>query len=541
MPPIVRDLATPQLSRFLLWFKRARDRFETAPITRFHSVAALLVAIVVYAGVTCALATRHLWHDELYTYYIAKAPTIAQLLRDVSLDLHPPLGYLVTRASLALFGDSAFATRLPFLLAFLIGSLCLYQFLAERLRPAYGLLGMLVFWATPFLAYATEARPYALVLAFFGIAMLAWERAVQPARSWISVLVLGLAVLAMMLSHFFSVFYIWPFCVAELWRWYRSRKLDRALWAVLLLPCAVPLLYLSSIHRWESAAYPPVQQASPFKLATFFYHSLEPEGSVLLLAVCIGIALAPRMRTNAPRVTSDGPLTNATAFAPLDVAFTIGLLTLPVVLDVMLIKTHGVFFPRYAIVASLSYGILLALFVAKQTNKSRTAAVAANCILLASIAGTTLVSAALNTLRTWGRTTNAAVTSPPLDQIRPDLPLVAASGLTFFEMDKYESPRTVARLFYLSDRALALRYAHATIFEGGFVTLNQHFPIRAKVVPYQQFVAAHPHFLVVGTPDYAEDWLIPRLLDIHAKLEYLGSFPIPYKDHEIFEATMPGS
>ncbi len=512
---------------------RWRDRLERTRFTRFDSQIALGIAILVYLALAIPSARRHLWHDELYTYYIAKAPSVAQLLKDVRLDLHPPLGYLSVRLSLALFGDNELATRIPFVAAFLIGSLSFYRFVAERLRPAYGLLAMLVWWSTPFFMFSTEARPYALVVAFFGIAMLAWERAVVPGRRASSVVLLGLAVLAMMFSHFYTVFYIWPFCLAELWRWYRSRKFDGAIWAALLIPCVVPLFYLSVIRGYEAGALPPVQQASPFKILAFFYHTLEPEGMILLLAVLVGLIVVFRRE----RQSVDG----TALMRPLDVVFTAGLLTLPVVLGIALMKTHGAFFPRYAIPTLFAYGLLVAFFLAMYTNVSRLAAAAACCVLLASIAGTTLISSTLNTLRTWGKTTAAAVHAPPLDRVRPDLPLVAASGLTFLEMDHYESQATVARLYYLSDRNLALQYAHATIFEGGFVTLNQHFPLRARVAPYATFVAEHPHFLVVGTPDYAEDWLIPRLLDIHARLDYLGSFPIPYKDTEIFEVTMPGA
>lgn len=509
-----------------------RARLEGARFTRFDSWIALGAAILVYFAVTLPAATRHLWHDELYTYYIAKAPSLGELFRDVRLDLHPPLSYLLVRGSLDVLGDSAFATRLPFVIAFLIGSLCFYRFVSQRLRPIYGLLAMLVFWSTPFFSYAAEARPYALVVCFFGIALLGWERAIQPDRSKGSILVLAAATLGMMFSHFFSVFYVWPFCLAELWRWYESRKFDWALWLTLLLPAVVPFLYLSQVHSYESAALPAVQMASPFKLFAFFYHTLEPEGFVLLLAVCAGLVIVFRRE----RQRFD----RSASMRTLEVVFTAGLLTLPAVIDAVLMATHGAFFPRYGIVALLAYGLLFAFFVAMYTNVSRLAAGVACAILLASLCASTAVSATLSTLRTWGRKTEAAVHTSPLEQLRPDLPLVAASGLNFFEMDKYESPATVARLYYLHDRELAMRYAHATIFEGAFATLNQQFPIRGKVVPYREFVAEHPQFLVVGDPEYPEEWLLRRLLDIHAKLDYLGTFPIPYQDKEIFEVTMPG-
>lgn len=528
-------IETQKLSGIAASLRRLRFRIETGSFTRFDSTISLLVAILVYVAVTFPSMSRQLWHDELFTYYIAKTPSLSKLFqfKNLGIDLHPPLSYLLVRGSLTVLGDSAFATRVPYVIAFLVGSLCIYKFVSQRLRPAYGLLAMLVFWSTPFFSYATEARPYALVVAFFGIAMLAWTRAIQPLRSKSSVVMLALAVLGMMFSHLFSVFYIFPFCLAELWRWYAQRKFDWAIWMALLLPAAVPFFYLSQVHSYEAGAFAPVQQASPFKVLTFFYNTLQPEGFVLLIAVLVGLAVAFRRERQETERTS--------FMKPVEVAFTVGLLLLPAVLVTALIVIHGAYFPRYGILALIAYSLLIAFFMAIYTNVNRLAAAAASVILLASICGSTIVFRMLNTLRTWGRTTTATVHTAPIEKMRPDLPLVAASGLTFLEMDKYESPATVSRLYYLSDRNLALRYAHATIFEGVFVTLNRHFPIRAKAVPYRQFVAEHPHFLVVGTPDYSEDWLLRRLLDIHAKLEYLGNFPIPYKDTEIFEVTMPPS
>jgi Dolichyl-phosphate-mannose-protein mannosyltransferase len=513
--------------------QRLRDRFETGGFTRHDSVIALAIILLLYLAVISGAVSRHLWFDELFTYWIAQAPSISKLLKQVRIDLHPPLEYLLVRGSLAVFGDSEFATRFPSIVAFLIGSLCLYRFVYKRLSWTYGMLALLVFWSTPLLPYATEARPYALIVAFFGIGMLAWQRAIAPARSKSSIVVLALAVLGMMFSHFFSLFYTWPFCVAELWRSYRSRKFDWAIWIALVLPTSVLLYYLRQLRSYQSMALPPVQQASPFKIFAFFYHTLEPEGVLLLLAVCIGLAAAFRRERQTVQT--------AALMTSVEAAFTAGLLTIPVVLGIGVIGIHGAFFPRYGILAAFGYALAMTFFVAIYANLSRLAAVVACCILALGIAGNTAISATLDALRTWGRKTAAPVQQPPIERVRPDLPLVAASGVTFFEMNKYESPSTLARLHYLHDRDLAIRYAHATIFEGPFLKLNRYFPLRGHFDPYRRFVAEHPHFLVLGTPDYPEDWLLPRLLDIHARLNYLGNFATPYDDKEIFEVSMPGS
>ncbi len=517
---------TPSSSRAAFWLQGLRNRIETAPFAGI-SAAVFVVIIAVYAALSFHTASRQLGHDELYTYYIAQAPSISRLFEELrAIDLNPPLSYLLVRGSLKVFGDSSLATRLPFILGFLIGSLCFCKFVANRLRPLYGLLAMLVFWSTPAFYYATEARPYGLIVCFFGIAMLAWQRAVQPQRSAWSVLVLGLAVTGMMLSHLFSVFYICSFGLAELWRWYRSRKLDLAIWAALLIPALIVIVYIPIMRRYEAGVLPPVQQASPFKVFAFFYHTLEPESLILLVAVCLALLVA--FRRQPARAES-------TVFLrPVEVAFTIGLLAVPALLNVALILTHGAFFPRYGLPALFAYGLLIAFFVAAYTNLNRSAAAIACCVLVFNLIGVTAITAALSTLRSWGKAPSAAVQLSPLDQIEPQLPLVAASGLTFLEMDKYGTPDTVARLTYLTDRSLAIEYAHATLFEG-LADIHKYFPVRAHVEAYPSFVAEHPNFLVLGTPEYQEEWLIRRLLDIHATLQYLG----PYKDAQLYKVTMP--
>lgn len=532
VPPVPELKAAYNRARVTAWIEGVRDRFETARLTSFDSSIVLAGAILLYFVITALASSRQLWHDELFTYYIAKSPSMSRFWEAIRLDLNPPLSYLAARASLAVFGDSAFAVRLPFILAFLAGSLCFYRFISRRLRPIYGLLAMLVFWSTPFLYYAAEARPYAFIFGFFGIAMLAWQRAAEPVRSWSAVLFLALAVTGMMFSHVFALLYLAPFFVAELLRWYRSRNFDWAVWAALLLPCVLLFIHAPTISRYKAAVLVPLSfEASPMKTLGFIYRSIEPESLALLLAVCLAMmAVFRRVRA---RTDTRALMT------PLELAFTAGLFAIPVLVNLALMRSHGAAFERYIGPIAFAYGVLIAFFLAMYTNINRLSATVACCILLFYIVGFNV----LVPLRTVWRMSKAGASvsaASSIQDVRPDLPLVAASGLTFLELDKYGDAATVSRLHYLVDRDLAIRYAHATIFEG-FPALKQYFPIRAAVDPYPQFVAEHRRFLVLGTPDYPEDWLIRRLLDIHASLQYVGQFPGPYKDHDLFVVTMPGA
>jgi hypothetical protein len=506
-----------------------RNRFDAANISPLVDKLCLLALILMYFFVTAVMSRRYLWHDELYTYYIAEAPSLAAVWQDIHLDLHPPLMFFIARLSLSVFGDSAYALRLPFILVFLAGSLCLYLFIARRLRPIYGALAVLVFWSTPIIYYATEARPYGLILGFFAMVMLAWQNAVKPGRSGKSLLLLLLSNTAMMLTHFFGVFFLFPFGLGELVRWRRNRKPDLALWAVLAIPAALPLIYYRVMASYSESLFPADFQAGFHKMAGFYYYSLSPEGWVLLLAFCGALAVA--YQSNRAAVPSQLKMTT------LEQTFLAGLLLLPVVVNLALMGAHGAFFPRYAAPAVLGYSIALAFLLAAYTNLSRSAAAAACGLLLLYIPADNVLGPLVKEIR---RNRNSATisNSVSIDRIKPNLPLVAASGLTFLEMDHYESPGTAGRLFYLTDRTLAIRYAHATLFES-LPNLKRHFPIRASVEPYRQFIREHGHFLVIGTPDYPEDWLIRYLVDTHAKLEYLGDFPGPYKDSQLFEITLP--
>ena len=475
-------------------------------MTKPLGIAAL---VIYYLGLAAAGVQRHLWHDELYTFYIAQAPSLSQLWQDLRLDLNPPLGYLLARAAMQLFGNSAFAVRLPSMAGVLTGSLCLYALVSRRLRPSYGLLAVLIFWSTPALYFATEARPYGLVLGFFGLAMLCWQRAGDSPRPAWAVPTLAFAVTGMMLSHFFAVFFLVPFLLAEFIRLIRLRRPDWPISAALLLPGVLPFFFL---HIQTGDAFPPAFQASLRKMASYYYWTLHPEGWVILLGLCIALALR-----------RSGAESRAQAEVPshTERAFVVGLLALPISVNIAMMLTHGAFFTRYAAPTLFAYPLVLVFLLATSRGSAL-----AMCGLLA------LYIPIQNLAKARPQALNIA-------HVHPELPLVAASGLTFLEMDHYEPPETVDRLYYLTGREHALQYAHATLFEG-LPAIKQHFPIRARVEAFRDFAQSHPRFLVLGTPDYPEDWLLRYLLAIHAKVEFLGEFPSEYKDSQMFVAEMPG-
>jgi hypothetical protein len=121
--------------------------------------------------------------------------------------------------------------------------------------------------------------------------------------------------------------------------------------------------------------------------------------------------------------------------------------------------------------------------------------------------------------------------------------MVDASGEVFFEMNHYESPEFLHGLYYLKDHEAAMKYAHASMYDTHEPPdlLPPEFEVRAHVEQYSAFVAQHPRFLVVGRPDNPQDWLLEKLQDDGAEVEYIGNVSIPYADSQVFLVHMPAA
>ncbi len=501
------------------------ERYESAAPAPFFP---LVVAFFLYAFIVLALVHRPLWHDELYTYYIANSPTTARFIAAASrIDLQPPLQYVLSRISLMLFGDSDVVTRLPSVVAFTVASICLYQFVRRRLGRFYGLTAMLILWLTPFLPYAAEARPYALVLGSFSVAMLGWQTASGggQSRRW-GLIGIGLGVWGALVSQAFSPLLVAVLGMAELVRSVERRKIDWPVFIALVAPSPFMVLYIPLFRRFEGwAVVPPEFQGSVFKIATFYTDLLSAVSAVVLIAL---IAALMVYRSQGGAGGADAPTAHRH-----EITLVLGLLSLPIPINLFLMRSGGAFWPRYCIVSAIGLSLLFVYTLAKLTRGSRAAAGIAACVIFLGMAG----GITLQIARPPGR---AIIKDLSLKQLDARLPLVAASGLTFLEMNKQEDAGLLSRIFYLTDRDAAIRFSHATIFEGTEV-LHKYFPIRGTVTAYRDFVRQQPHFFVLGTPDYPEDWLIAKLLEDGAELQFKGELRSTYRDHMIFEVTLKQS
>ena len=493
------------------WLARFVDR-------RLAFAVALWLAA--FLTVTIPVATRPLWFDELFTYYVAAAPDLEQsYARLIHTDLNPPLEYLLVRGSIALFGHTPLAVRIPSLAGFLCASLVLFLLARKRLGAVYGLTAMGFLWSTGFLRFAVEARPYALLLAFFSIAAACWLKAAGKGKMTRAHWGLSASLTGMLLSQCFAGVFLGALIVGQVVHDVRAGKADRSSWLALTIPLPVVALYLPMIRYARSILYPPAFRATWGSLAAPYTMLVFPLGPVLILFL-IALLLLPR-QPGGGRIRE--------LAAPHEIAFVAGTLLAPALIVLAVMWAKLAFWPRYGSCAAVGASLLLTFLVAYKSNRAPSVGVLAAVLLLGNFCAVHLIPAQ-----------KPERPSTAYREIRPDLPFVAASGLTFLEMDHREPAEFISRLHYLTDREAAVRYANATIFET-YPVLRQWFPIRAKVEPYREFAARHGCFLVFATPGYPEDWLLDKLKDDGADIRLLEREASGYKDRDLFLVSLKGA
>jgi hypothetical protein len=565
-PAIQRDSS----SLASVWLLRAFAKFV-------DNHAWLVFAIV---SSTCgwvrlnAFVSRPLDHDELFTFYIAQAPTLRQLLALTrTIDLHPPLSYLLTRVSFSLCGINAWSCRLPSVLAFFITGALVFWLVKHILSPLYGIIAALLLWSVPFAYQADQARPYSLVLCFTTIMLVGWYRAIEAPecailsydRRW-ALLTLSIGGFGLLLSHVLGIIPYAAFLGAESLRYLIRRKVDGRLWAVLIAPAISVLTYVPLLHSHATLLFTDDYRATPMRILGFYSWSIRylpiPLTLIALLAV-LGPAALSRDET---KVGTEGP--SKTILCPL--GFLLACFTLiPVAIGIIFARTGTSFFDRYGVVVLIPIALVPALVLAYRTQRNQIAA-----ILLAFVLGAVFF---LNTAgKPWlieqiatlappasARYAIAAFTLPPLieervkpavpDRLReafsaaqpvadlnavePDLPVVANTGLTFLEVDQRANAALTRRLYLLGDEQAATKISHDTVFEN-YDRIQRSFPIHSTVEPYCTFIRKHPRFLVLGAYNHPQGWLLKRLDIEGADLRIIGTYPGITEEAQLYEVTV---
>jgi 4-amino-4-deoxy-L-arabinose transferase-like glycosyltransferase len=524
-----------------------------------------------------SLASRHLDHDELYTFYIAQAPTLKQLfLLTRTIDLHPPLSYLLIRVSFAVFGINSWSCRLPSVIAFFLTAALLYWLVARIVAPIYGIIATLVLWSVPFAYMADEARPYSLLLCFTTLMLAGWYRATEETgpvpetrERYFALVSLAVGGFGLLLSHVLGVLPYSAFFLAELVRYCGRRKSDWSLWIALLAPSISVATYFPLFHIQSKLLYTQDYRATPMQIVNFYV------GAVRFLAVpLVVIALLsivwPTLRQwrwqALPESVTPNP--RPQAFGALCLLL-ICFFVVPVGVGLIFARTGTAFFDRYGCVALIPLAVVPALILGFRTQRSQVSGALAafllgavlwlnapgKCWLIEQLGNFAPPRAArwvLNSLAmplivyqpfkpiVAPHLQHDLAVAPPisnLDVVDPGLPVVANTGLTFLELDHQGDAELTKRLYLLDNKDAATTIAHDTVFEN-YERLTRVFPIRGRVEQYCSFIARHPHFLALGAYNHPQGWLLKKLDRDGAELHIIGTYQGITEEAQIYEVTV---
>jgi 4-amino-4-deoxy-L-arabinose transferase-like glycosyltransferase len=343
--------------------------FDTSPaaerrLTRSDTFAVGLFTVLYILQVAHAAVTRSFWLDELFTFYIVTMPDWAGMMDLIQRgpDQNPPLFYALTRLVVSVLGESEGAFRLPAMVGYWV--LCVTLHLWVRLLGG-GQTAALVAMTTPVFTnvvyYASEARPYGLMLGCFGAALVSYTLgdifAQQPdysRRAWLG---LGASLSLAMAFHYLALIPIGCLWLMEACRTWRTRQWRWAVWAALCVPLVV-LAYNWPVFTEQSKLPYWKTELHWFELPDF-YRWMLGNWACLAFLVMVGMVVLRewRQRRTAHEPASPGNRRNAPEWLVLGLVLTFGL---PVGWMVLMQATGKTMFtPRYLLPAVAGLAILL--------------------------------------------------------------------------------------------------------------------------------------------------------------------------------------
>ena len=155
------------------------------------------------------------WHDEADTVLLARKP-IAEIVQITSADVHPPLYFLVVKASMVL-GPGEFPIRLPSALASSACILFIYLVGRDLFDERTALLAAVVMALSPLqLFYAQEARMYAQLVLLTLFCSWCLMRALRD-QGWVWWGLLGLGATLASYTSYFAFPFLLAMLVYVLW------------------------------------------------------------------------------------------------------------------------------------------------------------------------------------------------------------------------------------------------------------------------------------------------------------------------------------
>jgi hypothetical protein len=483
---------------------------------------------VMLGGALPISARRMLWHDELFTYYIATLPTFSQVWSALSTgqEVIPPAYYAIVRGSLAIFGNNNIALRLPALTGFLLMAVALFKFVSLRLPPIYGTIAALFPIVTGARYYMHEARPYGLELGFAALALLSWQRATEGRGRFAALAGLWFSLTAAISCHYYGLLLILPLAVGEMVRTVSRRRVDLGIWACfaaspLPLAFATPFI-LSGVKLvgtfWGQPHWSDVGH---------FYIDLLANSAPLIVASLLIAIVVPYF------LQSQEPSTLEQNFPSHEIGAVLGLIALPFFAVLLAKFVTKAFTDRYVLSAVLGISVLFAQAMHKLLGSRFRIATGIALLFLAYFTASQFreITAANNDRSDFEKSI-ALLRSAGQE----NLPIVVGDPHTFVLLAHYAPPDVQSRLVYLASPILAGRLLGFTSVENGMVQLVGPW-FHMNVIPFEAFLASNPKFFLYGA--WLLNWVNRALIERGFRLEFLTRVENGPSDRYLFSVVAP--
>jgi|HubBroStandDraft_2_1064218.scaffolds.fasta_scaffold02490_4 hypothetical protein len=490
--------------------------FSLLSPTAFNWFVGVLVVYVIVRGIVAA-SQKPFFFDEIITLAIASQANVRNIWNSLvqSVDSHPPLFYLVERLSLAILHNPQIALRMPSILAFPCIAVCVFAYLRARCSaPVSFLCTVLLLLTTLFSNYAINARGYSMVIACIALALVSYQRI--PSPFWSVMLTISLALAEAL--HYYAIFSVFPFAMAEAFYFVRHRKFRWQVWVALGFGVVPLALCWHLLVNFRSYYGPHIWAHTGLSSLPALYGYFLSVGSPFGFAVALMCAAGVIGARFLPGSESSAGIPNIDELV--EGVLLLGLLFVPFTTLLVTKMLHGILLDRY--VLSTILGVVIAMACVMSLARAQVVALFAVFILS---------SIGLHELSFW-RSAHGAHLNDPAASVESfvqkanesDLPVVISDGLLYLQLAHYASPEWKKRFVYLLDEQKAVQYMGTDSIDKNLVVLRQYMPLETE--EFSEFGRAHNEFLLyVEDPRQGFDWLPEYLPTATSSMRVLESDP----------------
>ena len=322
------------------------------------------------------LGTDSIWSDEWYSIWLARH-NVFDIVNLTSVDVHPPLYYLILHYFITVFGDTELSTRLLSMVFGLCSIFMIYVVGSQIFNKEVGLLSSLLLAVSPVhIAFSQEVRMYTLICLLALLSMCFFLRLLEQYSLKASLgYVLSSALL--IYSHVFGLFIIIAqniYFLAQLIAVKERPTLKFKIWIVLqgtllsVYALWVPNLINQAFRIQQSLQHIPAEAPSIDAISSsllFFSSDIPLLFSIFLILSLFSIITYEKSLGRIDRKNSVKPIENYrwhVRISNLNPAFFLltWLLT-PIILPLIISNFFTpIYYPRFAIAASLALYILVA-------------------------------------------------------------------------------------------------------------------------------------------------------------------------------------